>query len=492
MRFMEGEFARREGQQPPTFGGIGAAISNGMSGVGQAINSAISGVPVQSSVGTAPPGQASGRVAAVVDERTGPPRPNLNPFGFWGEAAEKNRMLLDQWEGQKALVEQLVSRGVPRERAIQAINNNAAMKLALEDAGEQRNAESNRRLAEVGIPSQQGGAAPAPQGGATQAPQGGVAPAPQGGAPAPTVAPTRDMTAAQPENQSRLNQLLQRRANTINMALRDPRISKSSIDLTVGQIDKEIANIANTESNKRFSLQPIYGVDAQGNPIVLQLGQDGRAAQSAMPDNVRIQRDPIRIDAGTETVLLDPITRQRIGSVPKNIAGAAAQREIGENIGSNAAAAGQAITTAQTALQTIDKLMNHPGRGWGTGLASKLPVIPGTEQAGFIKLFDQVKSQSFLTAFETLKGGGAITEAEGKAATSAINRLDRATNQKDFDDAAADVRIILQSAIKKANADRSRLDQLPGSAPIPGGAPNRAAISEEAARAEARRRGLVQ
>jgi hypothetical protein len=262
MRFMEGEFARREGQQPPTFGGIGAAISNGMSGVSQAINSAISGAPVQASVGTAPPGQASGRVAAVVDERTGPPRPNLNPFGFWGEAAEKNRMLLDQWEGQKALVEQLVSRGVPRERALQAINNNAAMQLALQDAT--RSAEQIKEQQQkarlqgfqtqvFGNPAQQLNAAPAPAEAPTPSPTGAPAPAaPQqsttgNAAPASTSPQGQRQTAENQQaaqDEARLSNLLQRRQGVLRSAASNGLSpDDASVKAALAQVDAEISPI---------------------------------------------------------------------------------------------------------------------------------------------------------------------------------------------------------------------------------------------------------
>jgi len=77
---------------------------------------------------------------------------------------------------------------------------------------------------------------------------------------------------------------------------------------------------------------------------------------------------------------------------------------------------------AQTAMSSIADLK---GRNIGQrfGLQGKLYAIPGTDGADVQALVNQVTSQAFLNAFEQLKGGGAITEREGQAATAAITRL---------------------------------------------------------------------
>jgi hypothetical protein len=77
---------------------------------------------------------------------------------------------------------------------------------------------------------------------------------------------------------------------------------------------------------------------------------------------------------------------------------------------------------AGTAMASINDLKR---RDIGTrfGMQGKLYAIPGTDGADVQALVNQVTSQAFLNAFEQLKGGGAITEREGQAATQAITRL---------------------------------------------------------------------
>jgi hypothetical protein len=103
----------------------------------------------------------------------------------------------------------------------------------------------------------------------------------------------------------------------------------------------------------------------------------------------------------------------------------------------------------QQSIDTIDKLMSHPGLSYITGLSSKVPVIPGTSQAAADALAKQVEGQTFLQAFNTLKGAGAITEAEGTKATGAIGRLQRSQGTADYKDALKDLRKVLSDGLER-------------------------------------------
>ena len=139
----------------------------------------------------------------------------------------------------------------------------------------------------------------------------------------------------------------------------------------------------------------------------------------------------------------------------KEAAGAATKATAtkqGEVIGTNRAALPATMASIENNLKTLDQLENHPGRPDATGALALAPGIPNTRQIGFIKLHDQVKAQSFLTAYATLKGAGAITVEEGIKATAAIDRIDRAMSKADYNDAVKDLRDVLLSA--HANAQR--------------------------------------
>lgn len=105
-----------------------------------------------------------------------------------------------------------------------------------------------------------------------------------------------------------------------------------------------------------------------------------------------------------------------------------------------------AKVAADVQISAIDKAINHPGRSTGTGFSSMADprnFVPGTDATDFRVVLDQIKGTAFLQAFQSLKGGGAITEMEGKKAEAAIARLDRAQSDKEFETALKDLRAVM-------------------------------------------------
>lgn len=86
----------------------------------------------------------------------------------------------------------------------------------------------------------------------------------------------------------------------------------------------------------------------------------------------------------------------------------------------------------------VNELLTHKGKSAALGASSYLPSIRGTERAGFDNRLKQIQGDAFLKAFESLKGGGAITEMEGQKATQALNRMNETVNEEEFDAAAKD------------------------------------------------------
>ena len=81
----------------------------------------------------------------------------------------------------------------------------------------------------------------------------------------------------------------------------------------------------------------------------------------------------------------------------------------------------------------IKELRNHPGLDSATGVSGAiLPVIPGTARADFEARKEQILGGSFLQAYQQLKGGGQITEVEGKKAENAIARMQTAVSKPAF------------------------------------------------------------
>lgn len=131
---------------------------------------------------------------------------------------------------------------------------------------------------------------------------------------------------------------------------------------------------------------------------------------------------------------------------------------------SYAAAAGKtAGTTAQQAkdmlygaeldagrtIEQINALRNHPGLSSATGFSSWMPAIRGTDRADFEARMDQITGGAFLQAYQMLRGGGQITDVEGKKAEQAINRMQQAQSEEDFIRALDDYERAVQDGLKK-------------------------------------------
>lgn len=103
-----------------------------------------------------------------------------------------------------------------------------------------------------------------------------------------------------------------------------------------------------------------------------------------------------------------------------------------------------------------------PQAGFEYAVGAGLPswaVMGGSDTAGFLGRLEQIKSRTFLQAFESLKGAGQITEKEGEKATSALNRMNTAQSEVEFIKAAREfeenLRTGMDLAKKKAGLPTS-------------------------------------
>jgi hypothetical protein len=155
---------------------------------------------------------------------------------------------------------------------------------------------------------------------------------------------------------------------------------------------------------------------------------------------------------------------------PEAIAMRSKMTEKGKADAKFEANAPQAIATAKVALTKIDELLASPGLSSAVGMGGietlGIPgiakFIPGTDAADFKARLDEVLGGAFMEAFNTLKGGGQITEKEGEKATAAITRMSTSQSEKEFIKAAKDFQAVIKEGIKKSE---TRL----GSAGVGGG-----------------------
>jgi hypothetical protein len=108
------------------------------------------------------------------------------------------------------------------------------------------------------------------------------------------------------------------------------------------------------------------------------------------------------------------------------------------------------IDNADTAIKNVQELLTHPGFKSSVGMGVPgMKYVPGSAQANFRSRLDQVQGGAFLTAIDTLRGTGAITEVEGAKATAAKNRMSTATSEDEFNKAASDYLDIIEQGVKQ-------------------------------------------
>jgi len=124
---------------------------------------------------------------------------------------------------------------------------------------------------------------------------------------------------------------------------------------------------------------------------------------------------------------------------------------------------GEAQAKARTALMNtadqanevvalVDELLKHPGMKQAVGKSALLGVqkVPGTDAYDFMTRLNQLRGKQFMQAYQTLKGGGQITEVEGVKAEQALARMDNAQSEAAFVKGARDFQKIIKKGLRRA------------------------------------------
>ena len=126
-----------------------------------------------------------------------------------------------------------------------------------------------------------------------------------------------------------------------------------------------------------------------------------------------------------------------------------------------------AIDAFNRAIDSGNRLLQHPGFSSAVGVKGITGgllggwVVPGTDAADFKAELDAMKAQVFLPMVQSMKGMGALSNAEGEKLTAAIGALDTKMSENAF-------KASLQRIIRDLSAYRDRGMQQPkAAAPAP-------------------------
>ncbi len=202
-------------------------------------------------------------------------------------------------------------------------------------------------------------------------------------------------------------------------------------------------------------LNLVYGQDDDGNTVAFQPLKGGGVRQVEVPAGIKLTPGISSNDLGTTVVTRNSRTGQVIDTREKDVAGAAEQTADGK-ARSEAKAALPAIQSASDQmLATIDSLAKDAYLPNMLGpINSRTPNLT-SDAARVQSKMDQINGQTFLQAFNALKGGGAITEIEGQKATEAMARLNTAQSVEDYQAALAELRGVVTRGIANARSKAS-------------------------------------
>jgi hypothetical protein len=232
----------------------------------------------------------------------------------------------------------------------------------------------------------------------------------------------------------------------------------------------------------RLALQEAEGFLGQKEQAALGLTRAQTAQAYAQADRAR--RENIETGlvpqymVGEDGVVRPFVMNKRGEPVPVQLP--QGMRALGPGGIAEAKAAGTAAGTAKvdlpkvqqnaaTTIRYVDEVLKDPNLENVTGWQARLLPTVRSASVDTEERIAQLGGRAFLSAFESLKGGGQITEIEGKKATDALARL---TNLKQSDagfrqaleDFKREVRDLVVIAERKAQSGAQ-----PRSAPAGGG-----------------------
>lgn len=267
-----------------------------------------------------------------------------------------------------------------------------------------------------------------------------------------------------------------------------PIVARASVD-TLGQL-----NLAQNEKELELRLQEfaqkvgdagkpgaetyfgniVYMTDpTTGKIIAGQASNHGNFKPIGAADGLEPAVPVQQLNTGTGFTGVDKFGNQTGETTAIDNFGAAFDTQAGKDAAAKIQDLPKTLAQADNMLASIDGILSDPALDSSTGWLSFLQGVPGTEQYRFGQRALQLQGQAFLQAFESLKGGGQITEIEGSKAEQAIARLSTAQSADDYRAALDELKGIITAAKgRAAQTATAPRPQAPGSTPAAASAGN--------------------
>ncbi|ALX96060.1 DNA injection protein [Serratia fonticola] len=184
------------------------------------------------------------------------------------------------------------------------------------------------------------------------------------------------------------------------------------------------------------------GLQARGQDIQIR-GQNISAQNAALDREIKraeVQDKVLdrQIARETNAIKLEELKQKQV-DVRQKAEVARADRQ---------ATAQGAIDTFDTALNSLKTITSSPGLSKAVGFNSAFPTIPGSDAANFEAQLDTFKAQTFLPMVQSLKGMGALSDAEGKKLSDAVGALSPKMSEEAFRKSAGTIEKTLQNKLQ--------------------------------------------
>ena len=238
--------------------------------------------------------------------------------------------------------------------------------------------------------------------------------------------------------------------------------SQDSSGNAVHAVGNNFGDITNTDARvptklmqvnegNQISFRNPYTAQSQGAaPVNMSQAQQAQLGQSANQFNMShalAQQNSAMNQYKTMMEMNPEFLAQKAGAIEGAKFGAKTQAQAQVDLP-------QVVQQGEQTIKLVDDILNHPG--FNISVGAKSPVgkvasfIPGTDAASFDIASKQMLGKQFLQAFESLKGGGQITQIEGEKATQAMSRMNTSNSQEEYKKAAREFQDIIRSGINRA------------------------------------------
>jgi hypothetical protein len=269
-----------------------------------------------------------------------------------------------------------------------------------------------------------------------------------------------------------------------------------------GSSPEKVMERINQAAQQPNALQNLIEESKLGSDKFAQLVKD-RAGQQITVRGQNIQAQTTRrgqdIQAQTTRRGQD-ITEQRerdLALAENQAAAKARGKVIAENKVEAERALPGAIATAEQTLTLIDEMIGDArvsknGKEWEVPKGGRDPAegftdyvglgfpgerfLEGSDAASYERRQLQIEGKTFLEAFESLRGGGAITEVEGAKGQQAISRMNKAQSEVEYVKAARELQAVVRKGVERA---RTKAGVAPGGGGTTGSASNPRLLSDD-------------